>query len=65
MVVEKPPEVNPPSSRVPRRVLLGILISGSRQRRNSGEKHVTRVLLGVFGEGGIYRQKGGSRGGPT
>src|SRR4051812_47781507 len=64
MVMERPPEVNPPSDRVPRQLLLAILRSESRRRRNSGRNRVTGLLLRVFGARGKYRPKGSLRGAP-
>src|SRR4051812_30363234 len=65
MVVEKLPEINPPSDRVSRQGLLAIPISGSRQRRNSAENRDTECLPRVFRMGAKYRPKEGTRGGPT
>src|ERR1041384_3115224 len=45
MVVEKLPEINPPSGRLPGQVCLAILILESRRQRNSDENHVTEGLL--------------------
>src|ERR1044071_889259 len=64
MVVEKPPEVNPPSSRVSGRVCLAIPRSKTLWWQNSGENCVIWVLLKCFGEGEIYRRKGASGGPP-
>ena len=64
MVVEKLPEIDPPSGRVPGRGLLAIPILESRRRRNSGENRDTGFLLRVFRTGCKYRPKGGTRGGP-
>ena len=64
MVVEKLPEIDPPSGRVPGQGLLAIPISGSRWRWNSGEIRDTGFLLRVSGTGSKYRPKGGTRGGP-
>ena len=64
MVMERPPEVNPPSGRVPGQVLLAIPRSKSLRRRNSGRNHVTGGSSRVFGVRGKYRPKGGLRGAP-
>src|SRR4051812_18032420 len=64
MVVEKLPEINPPSDRVPGQGLLTIQISGSRRRRNNGENRVTEGLGGDFALRAKYRRKGGTSGAP-
>ena len=64
MVVEKLPEINPPSGRVPGQGLLAIPISGSRWRRNSVEIRDTGFLPRVSGTGCKYRPKGGTGDGP-
>ena len=64
MVVEKLPEINPPSGRVPGRGLLAIPILESLRRRNSGENRDAGSLFRVSGMGCKYRPKGGIGGGP-
>ena len=59
MVMEEPPEINPPSGRVPGQELLLIPISGSRWRRNSGVNMEKESSLKVFGMRGINRRKVG------
>src|SRR4051812_31618620 len=51
IVVEKPPEINPPSGRVPGQVLLAISILGSRRRRNSGEFRDVAIFSGFLSRG--------------
>jgi len=63
MVVEKLPEINPPSGRVPGRGLLAIPILESLRRRNSGENRDAGSLFRVSASGCKYRPKGGTRGG--
>ena len=63
MVMEGPPEINPPSGRVPRQELL--LISTLESWRNSGVDHKKGYSSRVFGNGGKYKPKGGARGGAT
>src|SRR4051812_3738788 len=63
MVVEKLPKVNPPSGRVPGRVLLVLLILEVRRRRNRGENRNVGLPLRVSGTGCKYRPKGATRGG--
>src|SRR4051794_26926814 len=63
MVVEKLPEVNPPSGRVPGRVILALLFLQARRRRNRGENRDAGKLPRVFGTGCKYRPKEGTRGG--
>src|SRR4051812_19863297 len=63
MVMEGPPEVNPPSGKVLGQLLLAIPRSESRWR-NSGQNHVTGLLSRVFGARGKYRPKGDPRGAP-
>src|ERR1041385_6407210 len=62
MVVEKLPEVVPPSDRVPGRRLLVLPILEARRRRNRGEiaKKVSRP--GGFMSRGINRRRGAARG---
>ena len=62
MVMEGPPEINPPSGRVPGQELLLIPISGSRWRWNSGENVEKESSLRVFGTKGINRGKIGHQG---
>jgi len=62
MVMEGPPEINPPSSRVPGQELLQIPISGSRWRRNSGKNVERESSLRVFGTRGKYRHLEGHQG---
>jgi len=64
MVVEKLPEIDPPSGRVPGQGLLAIPISGSRRRWNTGENQDMECLPRVFRTGCKYRPKGGTGGGP-
>ena len=47
MVVEKLPEINPPSGGVPGQVLLAIPVSESQQRWNIGVNRVTEGLSRV------------------
>ena len=65
MVVEKPPEVNPPSGRVPGQVRRVVPILELPRRQNRGEDREKRFLLRVFDTRGKYRPKGETRGGPT
>src|SRR4051812_39210497 len=58
MVVEKLPEVNPPSGRVPGRGLLALPILEARRRRNRGKIGKKGSVLGGFGTRGIYRRRG-------
>src|SRR4051812_22364057 len=65
MVVEKLPEVNPPSGRVPGRGLQTLPILEARRRRNRGEITKKGSVLKGFGGLGKYRrrgQPGGTRG---
>src|SRR4051812_4975845 len=64
MVIERPPEVNPPSGRVPGRLLLAIPRSESRRWRNSGRNRITGLLPRVFRARGKYRSNEGLRGAP-
>ena len=64
MVVKRPPEVNPPSGRVPGRGLLVLLILEARRRRNRGENRDAGLSPRVFGARGKNRPKGGTRGWP-
>ena len=65
MVVEKLPEIDPPSGRVPGRGLLAIPILELLWQRNSGENRYAGSLFRVFTPRGKYRRKEGQRGGPT
>src|ERR1041385_1627028 len=62
MGVEKLPEVNPPSGRVPVRGLLALPILEARRRRNRGEITKKGSVLEVFGSRGKYRRRGVARG---
>src|SRR3954471_9555157 len=64
MVVEKLPEVNPPSGRVPGQVRRAVLILESRRRRNRGRYREKGSTPRDFGTRGKYRRKGAARGGP-
>ena len=64
MVVEKLPEIDPPSGRGPGRGLLMLPILEVLRRRNRGENRDAGFLSRVFGTGSKYRPKGGTRGGP-
>src|ERR1044071_7903161 len=64
MVVEKLPEVVPPSGRVPGRGLLVLPILEARRRRNRGEIAKKGSVFEGFGMRGIYRRRGAARGGP-
>src|SRR4051812_9295494 len=62
MAMEKLPEVDPPSGRVPRQRLLAALILKRRRRRNEegiGKKGSAPRVIGARGK---YRQKGVARG---
>src|SRR4051812_32681592 len=59
MAMEKPPEVNYPSGRVPRQGLLAASILKWRQRRNREEIAKEGSAPRVFGARGKYRRKGG------
>src|SRR4051812_41671949 len=59
MVVEKLPEVNPPSSRVPGQGLLAAPILKSWRRRNRGEIAKKGYVFKGFRRRGKYRPKGG------
>src|SRR4051812_45639464 len=63
MVVEKLPEVNPPSGRVPGRGLLALPILEARRRPNRGEIAKKDSVLEGFGGRRIYSLWGGSQGG--
>src|ERR1041385_4578647 len=62
MVVEKLPEVVPPSGRVLGRDLLVISIFEARQRWNRGEIAKKGSRLGVFASRRIYGRRGAARG---
>src|SRR3954462_8629173 len=62
MVVEKLPEVIPPSGRVPGRGLLVLPILEARRRWNRGEIAKKGSRHGGFTSQGIYRQRGAARG---
>src|SRR4051812_36083952 len=62
MVVEKLPEVNPPSCRVPGRGLLVLPMLEARRRRNRGEIAKKGSIFGGFGGRGKYRGRGAARG---
>src|SRR4051812_30062510 len=64
MVVEKLPDVNPPSGRVPGRGLLVLPILEAWQRRNRGEIAKKGSVLGGLGMREIYRRRGAARGPP-
>ncbi|KAE8770535.1 hypothetical protein D1007_57694 [Hordeum vulgare] len=60
MVVEKLPEVNPPSGRVPGRGLLTLPISEVLRRRNDGDIHDSRKSERVSSRNTKYRPKEGT-----
>src|ERR1041385_6935508 len=62
MVVEKLPEVVPPSGRVPGRGLLVLPILEARRRRNIGEIAKKGSRHGGFTSQGINRRRGAARG---
>ena len=64
MVVEKLPEVNPPSGRMPGSGLLVLLSLEARRRWNREENRDARVSPRVFRMRGKNRPKGGTRGCP-
>ena len=64
MVMERPPEVNSPSGRVPGQLLLAIPRSESRRRRNSGRNRVTGNSSRVSVSGAKYMPKEDLRGAP-
>src|ERR1041385_635049 len=64
MVVEKLPEVVPPSGRVPGRGLLVLSILEAWRRRNRGEIAKKGSVPEGFSSRGINRQRGAARGGP-
>ncbi|KAI4995922.1 hypothetical protein ZWY2020_040424 [Hordeum vulgare] len=63
MAVEKLPEVNPPSCRVPERGLLTLPISEALRRQNNGEIHDSGYHGRVSDRRDKYRPKEGVRGG--
>ena len=65
MAVEKLPEVNPPSGRVPGRGLLTLPISEALRRRNDGEIRDSGCDARVFSRRTKYRPKEGTGGGGT
>src|ERR1041385_6068515 len=64
MVVEKLPEVVPPSDRVPGRGLLVLPILEARRRRNRGEIVKKGSVPEGFLSRGINTRRGAARGGP-
>src|ERR1041385_2413994 len=64
MVVEKLPEVVPPSDRVPGRGLMVLPILEALRRQNRGEIAEKGYVLEGFGMREIYRRRGAARGGP-
>src|ERR1041385_4915571 len=64
MVVEKLPEVVPPSGRVPGRGLLVLPILEARRRRNRGVIAEKVSRHGGFMSRGIYRRRGQTGGPP-
>src|ERR1041385_6904700 len=62
IVVEKLPEVNPPSGRVLARGLLVLPILEARRRRNRGKIAKKGSVLGGFGMRDIYGRGGEARG---
>src|SRR3954471_22354891 len=64
MVVEKLPEVIPPSGRVPGRGLLVLPILEARRWRNRGEIAKKGSVPEGLSSRGINRRKGAARGGP-
>src|SRR3954471_20230914 len=64
MVVEKLPEVVPPSGRVPGRGLLVLPILEARRRRHRGEIAKKGFVPEGFSSRGINRRKGATRGRP-
>ena len=63
MAVEKLPEVNPPSGRVPGRGLLTLPISEALRRRNDGEIRDSGSCGRVSSRDSKYRPKEGTGGG--
>src|SRR3954467_6243869 len=64
MMVEKLPEVIPPSSRVPGRGLLVLPILEAQRRQNRGEIAKKGSVPEGFSSREINRRKGAARGGP-
>src|SRR4051812_2237118 len=64
MVVEKLPEVIPPSDSVPGRGLLVLPILEARRRQNRGEIAKKGSVPEGFSSRGINRRRGAARGGP-
>src|SRR4051812_31958090 len=64
MVVEKLPEVVPPSGRVPGRGLLVLPILEARWRWNRGEIAKKGSVFGGFASRRIYGRRGAARGPP-
>ncbi|KAE8819510.1 hypothetical protein D1007_02493 [Hordeum vulgare] len=62
MVVEKLPDVNPPSDRVPGRGLLALPISEALRRRNGGEIRDSGSIFRVSRLRGKYRSNEGATG---
>src|SRR3954451_19591172 len=62
MVVEKLPEVIPPSGRVPGKGLLVLPILEARRRRNRGEIAKKGSRHEGFTSRGIYRRRGATKG---
>ncbi|KAE8808005.1 hypothetical protein D1007_15687 [Hordeum vulgare] len=65
MALEKLPEVNPSSDRVPGRGLLTLPILEVLRRRNDGEIRDSRKSMRVSSRNTKYRPKEGTRGGGT
>ncbi|KAE8787354.1 hypothetical protein D1007_38756 [Hordeum vulgare] len=65
MAVEKLPEVNPPSDKVPGRGLQMLQISEALRRRNDGEIRDSGCDGRVFSRRSKYRPKEGTGGGGT
>ncbi|KAE8768726.1 hypothetical protein D1007_59765 [Hordeum vulgare] len=65
MAVEKFPEVNPPSGRVPGRGLLTLPVSEALLRWNDGEIRDSRKSAKVSSRDSKYRPKEGTRRGGT
>src|SRR3954471_6536198 len=63
MAMEKLPEMNPPSGRVPGQGLLAAPILKRRRRRNRGEIMEKGYISEGFGSRCKYRRKGGEGGG--
>src|ERR1041385_2842993 len=62
MVEEKLPEVDPPSGRVPGRVLLVLPILEAQRQRNRGEIAKKGSVFRSFTSREIYRRRGAARG---